>query len=140
MIKLPNHHYYFNMRDGFIILYHGHDNYKAYSSQFILIDTVFVYSVGDVLYSLSKSISQSLYDSLVIKNNQDLLKYNYIQTADYIYKQPKNNLVMLNHITTKILLSDEVLKGNLIKDCHQHIIPILLKLTRLDYDLYTIIN
>lgn len=68
---------------------------------------------------------QDHYFKLLQTNCQkDLLYYDYIQVNNYICKVPKNNIVMLAHLDSRIILIYKVLN------------QYLLSLVRLDYHSY----
>lgn len=135
MIKLYNTSCFLDIRNGFIIL-HGYDEfYDVYDSNLISIRQISAYGLNNVVPILI-SRQRPFIDSLLIQCEKDQLIYNYIKILNYIYKQPKNINVMLNHLTIKILLGYEILQLNLIKDIFVQIIPNLLELTRLNYNDY----
>ena len=137
MIKYKTNHSYFNITANGIIVLHDDMDFIPYGSATIL------NSQFKLLKNLYYSCELNL--SMIINTNQygtisdDLLNYNYVLGDQpffgYLYKVPKNNLIMLNHLSYPIL-SYIAIKTNIIKDCMQLIITLLLDLIRLDYDSY----
>ena len=78
------------------------------------------------------------FKQLEAKCIHDLTDYTYIKQDDYLYKVPKNNLIMLKHLNMndQLMLSRHLITTNLIHDSLQLIIPHLLTLIRLDYTSY----
>ncbi len=152
MFKIPNRNKYMKITsNGFIVLYDDFEKKSSMSvatimtNDLIFVQSIYYFSDTDmnILYNnnnnlLSVNINPNDFKTLEIRCVKDLSDYNYVKKDNYIYKVPNNSLIMLKNLSdlSFAILSDHVIKTYLINDCVQLIMPFLLDMIRLDYDLY----
>jgi len=157
MIKVSYKHKYMDITsNGFIVLYNDLQNQRSIgdatilSTDLIYVQTVsfyyqtdfsMIYNRGNYLGVLSVNMLMERFNNLTKACKKDLLDYDYIKIDNYIYKIPKNNLILLSCLSTsesknQLLLSHLMIKTEMVQDCCLLIIPLLMDLIRLDYDNY----